>query len=176
MCSFWNAYQLMPKISCQDLFLKRHSMEDRNILHSVFFFCLLYYYQLLVECNVFYHYNLIALTLHCIYKLPYILYLLLDFDPELEFNSLYRCDDLNRELKEFYSNIRDEKERLLTEAFKVNKPRNNLYLHCCQALSISQSVLYSSVIHHWNRQLKPYWFPLQKIGLIRVTYYLPCQH
>ena len=98
------------------------------------------------------------------------MYLLLDFDPELEFNSLYRCDDLNRELKEFYSNIRDEKERLLTEAFKVNKPRNNLYLHCCQALSISQSVLYSSVIHHWNRQLKPYWFPLQKIGLIRVTY------
>ena len=22
--------------------------------------------------------------------------------------------------------------------------------------------LYSSVIHHWNRQLKPYWFPLRK--------------
>ena len=30
--------------------------------------------------------------------------------------------------------------------------------------------LYSSVIHHWNRQLKPYSFPLKKIGLIRVTY------
>ena len=29
--------------------------------------------------------------------------------------------------------------------------------------------LYSSVIHHWNRQLKPYWFPLKKIGLIRVS-------
>ena len=30
--------------------------------------------------------------------------------------------------------------------------------------------LYSSVIHHWNHQLKPYSFPLRKIGLIRVTY------
>merc|ERR1712131_251508 len=95
----------------------------------------------------------------------YILYLLLDFDPELEFNSLYRCDDLNRELKEFYSNIRDEKERLLTEAFKVNKPRNNLYLHCCQALSISQSVLYSSVIYIIGIvSLSPTDFHSKKIG------------
>ena len=33
--------------------------------------------------------------------------------------------------------------------------------------------MYSSVIHHWNCQLKPYWFSVRKIGLIRVKNYLP---
>ena len=35
--------------------------------------------------------------------------------------------------------------------------------------------LYSSVIYQWNCQLKPYWFSVRKIGLIRVTNCLPCQ-
>ena len=38
------------------------------------------------------------------------------------------------------------------------------------------SDLYSGVIHHWNRKLKPYWFPLRKNRVNLGHLWPPCQY